>query len=331
MAKLPRTTAAGAVLAALVLAVPAGAQRPGWRLRLEPTWMDLRGHDPHVLTVHAVDLPSATDRSSAVTLDSRDDAAWRGELRHQGDHWSFGAEFTWFQTFQDGPTLSRAAAGTGEAVTFEIADERFTSTGPAETLFYRTLDDTELALWTLDLFGERTLAESGGARLGLRFGVRFADFDNDYRAVAGIETTGGTRVDAESNYGRMTGPLLGVAGTIALGRVGFEGHLAQSVVLGEATFNSQARQFTGPFDESPTYVSARTFGTAAAIAIPISELQFRARYALGRLALGVGLLGSAWWDVGVPPGLPPVEGGSRVLQENTLVLLGASGFLEFTF
>ena len=330
MATLPKFIAAGGLLAALALALPAEAQRPGWRIRLEPIHLDLRGHDPHVLTIHDADLPSATDRRSAVLLDTRSDAAWRGELRHQGARWAFGAEFTWFQTVQDAPVLSRAAAA-GEEVTFEIADDEFVSAAPDEVLYYRTLDDTELALWTLDLFGEHTLAESGGARLALRFGVRFADFDNDYRAVVGLEDVAGTRVDAESNYGRMTGPLVGVTGSVVMGDVGLEGQLAQAVVLGEPTWNGQSRRFTGPFGGSPAYVSETTFGTTASVTIPISELQVRARYGFGWFALGAGLHASAWWDVGVPPGLTPVEGGGQLLAENTLVLLGLSGFAEIGF
>jgi hypothetical protein len=322
----------GPALVALAAAVPARAQDPGWTVRLEPTYQGLRGHDQHVLTIHHVDVASSLDRKSAVTLDTRSGSAYRAELRYTAGRWAWGSEFLWFQTRQESPGLTRSGAGGGDLVAFEVADRTFTSTGPGEVAYFRLLEDTELALWTLDLYGERTLAESGGGRLALRFGIRFADFDNDYRAVAGLENTIGTRFDAESNYGRMTGPLVGVAGTIRLGRAWVEGYLGQSVVLGEAAFNVQARDFTGPFGGSPDYVAEEAFGTSEEVAIPITEFQARARYDLtGLLSFGVGIHAASWGDVGVPPGVVPMAGGDQALLENTLVFLGFSGFVELRF
>jgi hypothetical protein len=322
----------GSAVVVVGVTAPLDAQEAGWRVRLEPTYQGLRGHDQHVLTIHHADVGSSLGRKSAVTLDTRSGAAYRAELRYATGRWAWGSEFLWFQTRQESPALARSGAGGGDLVTFEVADRTFTSTGPGEVAYFRILEDTELALWTLDLYGERTLAESGGGRLALRFGVRFADFDNDYRAVAGLENSLGTRFDAESNYGRMMGPLLGVAGTFRLGRAWLEGYLGQSVVLGDAAFNTQARDFTGPFGGSPDYVAEEAFGTSEEVAIPISELQARARYGLTRwLALGVGVSAASWADVGVPPGVVPGAGGDQVLHENTLVFLGLSGFVEIRF
>lgn len=322
----------GPVLVVLGATASLNAQEAGWRVRLEPTYQGLRGHDQHVLTIHHADVGSSLGRKSAVTLDTRSGAAYRAELRYATGRWAWGTEFLWFQTRQESPALTRSGAGGGDLVTFEVADRAFTSTGPGEVAYFRILEDTELALWTLDLYGERTLVESGDGRLALRFGVRFADFDNDYRAVAGLENTIGTRFDAESNYGRMTGPLVGVAGTIRLGRASVEGYVGQSVVLGDAAFNTQARDFTGPFGGSPAYVAEEAFGTSEEVAIPITELQARARYGLtGWLALGAGVSAASWADVGVPPGAVPGVGGDQVLHENTLVFLGLSGFVELRF
>lgn len=320
-----------AALAALALAPPALAQ-DGFRFRLEPVHLDLLGHDQHVLTIHHQDVGAGLDRKSAVALDTEAGTAYRAELRLSRGRWSWAGEFTWYQTKQETPALSRSGAGGGDLVAFEVPDRTFTSTGPGEVVYFRVLEDTEVALWTLDLFGERTLAESGVGRLALRLGVRFADFDNDYRAVAGLEGTLGTRFDAESNYGRMTGPLVGVAGTVVIGRASLDGYLGQAVVLGEAAFNTQARDFTGAFGGSPTYVGAESFGRSGDVAIPITDLQARARYRLtGRFALGAGVTAAAWWDVGVPPGAIPGAGGDQVLHENTLVLFGFSGFVELGF
>lgn len=320
------------VIALLALAGEASAQDGGWRLRLEPTYLDLYGHDQHVLTIHRVDAAAVLDRKEAVTLDTEAGTAYRGELRYTRGRWAWGLEFNWFQTPQGNADLAEAASGGGDQVAFEVPDRSYTSTGPGEVAYYRVLEDTELALWTLDAFGERALAASDGSRLALRFGVRFADFDNDYRAVAGLEDIAGTRFDAESNYGRMTGPLVGLAGTIRIGRASLDGYLGQSVVLGDVAFNGQARDFTGASGSAPDYVAEETFGTSEQIAVPITDLQVRASYGVtGWLALGAGVSAATWWDVGMPPGAVPGPGGDQVLHENTLVLFGLSGFVAFAF
>ncbi|HSE27697.1 MAG TPA: hypothetical protein VLA95_05665 [Gemmatimonadales bacterium] len=323
---------AGLLLVTLTLAPSARAQDAGWRIRLEPTYLDVHGHDQHVLTIHHVDAISVLDRKTAVALDTEAGTSYRAELRYTSGRWAWGTEFAWFQTKQASPDLARSGAGGGDVVTFEVADREFTSTGPGEVVYFQVLEDTEVALWTLDLFAERTLAASEGSHLALRLGVRFGDFDNDYRVVAGLENTVGSRFDAESNYGRMTGPLVGMAGTVRIGRGSLEGYVGQSVILGEAAFNTQARDFTGPFGGSPTYVAEETFGRSGDVAIPITDLQARGRYGLTEwLALGVGVNAAAWWDVGVPPGVVPGAGGDQVLHENTLVFFGLSGFVEFRF
>ncbi|MGH7584971.1 MAG: hypothetical protein ACREMH_01880 [Gemmatimonadales bacterium] len=319
------------VAAALSIAMPAQAQHRHWTVRLEPSRVAAYGHDQQVLTIHEVDPAAAREDKTAVTLETQSDLAYRGSLEYANAGWTWGLSFWWFQTTQEAPDESRAATGGGDAVTFEAADVSFTSTDPAEVLYFRLLEDTELATWTMDLYGERTLVQSGANRLGLRLGIRFADFDNDYRAVLGIEDVEGSRLDAESNYPRMTGPLVGVSGTVLLGPVALDGQLSQSVVIGEVAFNTQSRAFTGPAD-SPTYTFTESFGTSERIAVPITELRIRGMVeVIDHVALGVGVEASSWWDVGVPPGIVPGPGGDQVLHENTLVYFGLVGVLAFQF
>ena len=194
---------------------------------------------------------------------------------------------------------------------FEVADLSFTSSNPSEVLFYRVLDDTELALWTLDFYGIRTLAELSGGSLGLQLGLRFADFDNDYRAMVGVVNSNGLRIDASSNYGRMMGPLVGVVGTTAVGHVAFDGYLGQSVVIGKPAMEMLARRFTGPAD-APVFVSEELFESTQDIAIPITELRIKGTIGLmSQVSLGAGVTASSWWDVAVPPGIVPVPGGDQ--------------------
>ncbi len=163
-------------------------------------------------------------------------------------------------------------------------------------LFYGVLEDTDLTAWTLDLYATRTLTEMPQASLTLLLGLRNADFDNDYRAVVGVQGTAGSRLDASSNYGRMMGPLLGLAATGSVGRHMFAGHLGQSVVFGDAELSSSSREFTGPFTETPSFFAQETFREERDVAIPITELRFDWAYDLtDRWSLGVGAETSAWW------------------------------------
>jgi hypothetical protein len=85
-----------------------------------------------------------------------------------------------------------------------VPHRSFGSQEPGEVLYYQTLEDTTVELWVVDLYARRQIAASGGRSLALLFGLRNSDFDNDYRAIAGIETVGGTRIDASSNYSRLS-------------------------------------------------------------------------------------------------------------------------------
>lgn len=318
----------GALLMAFAMGGPPGAQGQSVRIGLEPMYLSPYGHDQHVLTMHELDFASNRDSKTAVTLDTRAGIAYRGELRYSRGRWTWGVAAFWFDTSQETPTITLAAGASTDEVSFEVADRGYTSSNPGEVLFYRVLEDTDVAIWTVDLYGERTLAESAGHRLALQLGVRFGDFDNDYRAVVGVESSIGSRFDASSNYGRMTGPLVGLVGTLQVGRTTAGGYVGQSVIMGEPAFAGTTRQFTGPFD-SPAYFAVETFQASEKIAIPITELRIRGTYALmGQVALGVGVTASSWWDVGVPPGIAPLGGGDQILHENTLVFFGAMLVLE---
>ncbi len=327
----PGACAAVAIAAALV-AGTAAAGEGRWTLQLEPMAMDVYGHDQHVLTIHRIDLAAGLEDSTAVTLDTEAGAAYRFELQYRRGQWGWGADFFWFNTAQGRPSHAAAGAGGGDAVAFEVADRRFTSTSPGEALFYSVLEDTDLAAWTFDLYGIRTLAEKPQSGIHLQLGLRVADFDNDYRAVVGIEGVGGTRIDASSNYGQMFGPILGLAGDVRRGRNQVKATLAQSVIFGTPVLVNSYREFVGPSGDMPDFVTRQSFFAEKDVAIPITELRFKWTYRVSRfLHLGLGANASAWWDVPVPPGVIPVPGGDQTLHENTLVFFGGFAALELAF
>jgi hypothetical protein len=330
-----------AVVAAvsMVLAVtgPAHAGEGEWSLRLEALFMNAYGHDQHVLTIHEIDLGAMppVDDKTGVNLETDSGLTYRGEFRYTRGQWAVGVDLFWFVVPQGAPNLSAAADGpdgTIDLVSFEIADRSHTSMGPDEVLYYSVLEDTDLAMWTADLYGLRTLAEGEKSKVKLQFGLRFADFDNDYRAVVGVEGVGGTRLDASSNYGLMMGPIVGLAGEFDIGRSRIVGYLGQSLVFGKPELSSRARGFSGDFSETPNFTSDSTFRAEMDVAIPITEFRLSWTFRVTKiLSLGLGANTSVWWDVPVPPGIIPIEGGDAVLHENTIALLGVSGAVVLSF
>lgn len=319
-----RSTAALAVALSLILAGGAAdaarAADGAWTVELQPVYTELSGHDQHVLTV------AVPEGRRSVELNTDGGPAYRGKLLYDRGRWSWGLEFFWFSTSQGVPDRTATAGA------FEVVDRSFTAAEPGDVLFYRVLEDTDVAMWTADLYARRTLAEGTSGSLDILLGIRNADFDNDYRAVVGIEGVEGRRLDASSNYGRMIGPLVGLAGTYRLGRSTLEAHLGQSVVFGDVELSSRAREFAGPFGETPDFVGDERFRTEDDVTIPITELRVQWTYRLTEhVSLGVGVDSAAWWDVPVPPGVVPGDGGIRTLHENTLVLTGAAAVLKVAF
>lgn len=303
-----------------------------WSVRLEPMHTTARGHDQHVLTIHDVDVAAQTDIQTAVHFETDTSIAWRGGVAYESGLWRWGTDFLWFSSPQGIPDLSAASPGGGQELRFEIPDRIHTSTGPGESLYYRVLEDNDLIIYKVDLYGERTLVESDESSLKLRIGVTLADFDNDYRVAVGVDGIGGTRIDASSNYAWMPGPMIGLSGDVKLGRGALEARLSQAVVFGDPDLTTMAREFTGPFSEDVAFTAEESLATRRDIAIPISEFEVRWSYPLtDHLALGAGVNAMVWWDVSVPPGVIPVPGGDQTLHENTLAIVGLFAAGKFSF
>ncbi len=326
-------SAVSAILAAAALAAGGTAGAGEWSFEVQPLYMEIHGHDQHVLTVHRAG--GGLDEKSAVALDTDSALQYRGELRWAREKWTWGLDFLWVRADQEA-AVPTAASSAGEVVTFEVADRVFTSAGPGETLFYRVLEDTTVESWTLDLYGLRTLAETPDGALRLQLGIRNADFDNDYRAVVGIDGVAGRRLDSSSNYDRMIGPLVGLAGEVRFGRSVLEGYLGQSVVFGSVELTGSGREFTGPFSDSetdpPAFFAQELLRNTQDAAIPITETRIGWAYEFGEhLTVGAGVQASAWWEVPVPPGVVPGPGGDQLLHETTIVFFGVLGTVKYTF
>jgi len=330
-----------ATLVAIAAAGPLAAGERSWSVEIEPVYLEVRGHDQHVLTTHEIDFDGApsVENRSAVTLDTEGALAYGARVEYGGEGRGWGLDFVMLRTDQGVGPLSAAAGGVTDRREFEVADRSFASLGPGQTLYFQTLEDTTVELWSLDLYHRRTVAESAGGTLDLLLGLRNADFDNDYRAVVGIDGVGGVRLDTSSNYGRMIGPLVGIAAGFEHGRHSLRGQLSQAVVWGEVELTNTAREFTGPrapFAGPPEGVPAgdaqERFSALQDIAVPMTDLRLDWRYRLNdHWSLGAGARASAWWDLAVPPGVVPAPGGDRSLHENSIVLYGVGVAVRWVF
>jgi hypothetical protein len=315
-----------AALLAFCSAESIRAEEAEWTVLLEPMYMDAYGHDTHVLTIRESNLDSTPTQieETPVALDTEDGIGFRFELQYARSDWGLGLDFFWFNTTQGRPTRSAVAspAAGPEQVAFETADRTFTSDDPGEILFFNVLEDTELATWTVDLYGLKTLTETPAGSLQLQFGLRNADFDNDFHSAAGIENVGGTLVDASSNYGRMLGPVVGLVTDVRFGKHSIRAYLGQSVVLGTAELLlHETSDFVGPFSTTPTITARESFNKDQDVAIPITEFRINWLYPISqRIAVGVSANASVWWNVPVPPGVIP--GASDTFHEDTLVYFG---------
>jgi hypothetical protein len=329
-----------AVRAVLLIAVVLGiggstlAGDGKWKVQLEPMVVSVYGHDQHVLNVHEIDFgPPAVDDTTAVTLDVESSFAMRAGVQRSFNQWGWGIDYFTIITSQKANSLTAAVEGplgTIDEVIFQAAGRSHTSTDPSEVLFYDVLTDTDLAIWTVDLYGTRVLADKANSGIQLQFGVRLADFDNDYFAVFGEEDVDGTFVGASSNYSRLTGPLVGLTGEIRRGKNSIQGYIGQSLVIGSATVFNSYDDFTGSVD-SPTIVAQETFRKDLDVGIPITEFRLKWTYTVTKnVALGLGANTSVWWDVAVPPGVIPT-GGTTDFHENTVVLFGLVGAVDLTF
>jgi hypothetical protein len=292
-----------------------------------------------VLTIHQIDLDSTPrlDSKTAVSLDTDDAFAYRGEFQYTRGQWGLGLDFFWFVTTQNAAPRTAAADGSSgpiDQVVFEVPDRGFTSSGPNQVLFFQLLEDTDLEFWTVDLYAIKTLAETPTSGIRLQVGLKIGDFDNDYHAAVGIQNVAGLRLDASSNYDRMMGPLVGLAGSYHRGRHSIDGYLGQSVLLGTAEkLTTTSREFTGAFSETPSFFAAETLRREQVnVAIPITELRIKWALRLTDLiSLVAGTQASAWFDVPVPPGVIPIADGDEAFHENTLVSLGLFSGVKLTF
>ena len=322
--------------ACLVLLAPPLVHAADWTLRLEPTWVDPYGNDRHVLTIHESNTGTTptTERMTAIDLELERTLQMALGLRRMGGSSGWGMDIWWYGATVQGIGLNGAGDAT-TPLTYEADTQTYTSNAPATVLYYILREDNRLEVWTADFFYIRTLGSSADASVEIQAGVRFGDFDNDYRSALGIQGVEGTFLDASSNYPRMMGPLVGLNVRFRHDRSRIEAYIGQSLIVGRAELQSQNRHFNGPFSEvpEPTFDAETHFHDWLQVAVPITELRLRYTFELtDRWAVGAGASTSAWLDVSVPPtSVPPQGNAGAALQENTVVFYNILAHVEWRF
>lgn len=301
-----------------------------WSVEIEPTYFEVGGHDPHVATLER------SGGTRALELETEAALGYRASLLHERGRWDYGLDFFIHRTDQAADLVREAASGPADRRMLAVPNRTFVSTSPGEVLYFQRLEDTTVELWVLDLYARRAFEGDDGPWSFL-LGVRNADFDNDHRAIAGIDGVRGTRIDASSNYSRMIGPLLGVAATVERGRHTLHADLRQSVVFGDLELERTLRDFTGPPgpfagppEEVPAGLAEERLAATDSVTVPMTDLALRWRWRLGEhWTLGASLGATAWWDLPVPPGVNPTRPESR--EETTLVTYGLGATVGFRF
>ena len=319
-------TLTAALLAAS--APPVLADDDRWSIDVETVAIDASGNDRRVLVDRAIGAGGAAAETSQ-SLDAASSFGYRAEVRRAGDRWTFGVDFLVYRTDQETPSRTGAAGGAVDLRTYVVGGGgQVSSHDPSERLYFVLLSDTTIELWAADFLASRVLLTRDTSALSFGFGLRAADFDNDYHSVVGLEEIGGLRLDASSNYDRMHGPVVALSGHLVLGRNRFEGYLGQALVFGDVELSSGLREFVGPpeldVDVDFPAIRADGFNRVESASIPMTELRLAWRYWFNdHLGVGAGGMVAAWWDLPVPPG---VDAGTMLdtLDEETITLYGLS-------
>lgn len=313
-------------LVALLACAPvaASAQENPWSITVTPLYLQTSGNDPDVLRIER-----SGRAAESVALEADDTIAYRAEVRRAGPTWSWGVDFFWHRTDQEAGPISESGGAGGLA--FELPAARFVAAGPGTTLYYQVLEDTTIETWASSGYAARALAGSERGALGLRLGLKVADFDNDYRAIGGSAGGDGLRIDASSNYDRMHGPLVGLEGSIDFGRSRLDASLCQSVVFTSVELSVLYRDFTGVHSETTTFTNPRRFSKSEDVTLPVTDLHVGWSFDLTEsLALGLAAEFSAFWDLPLPPGIVAAEPPFAEREETVTFLgLGASITLRF--
>lgn len=328
-------TIGSALGTAIALAMSGGgsaAPQDGWSIQIEPMYMGVFGNDENVASLFrsegAFGPGPIRDSTKTEELDFDEDFALRGEFQFLRNQWGIGVSAFWFDT--DGDTSSTADTGTSDGIQVDTFLSFLFTTFPDGRLTLRT--DSDLEVWSTDLYGIRTLAEKPDSHINMLFGLKLGDLENktknklaEGRVIGGTFNTGSTgREDYDTDTDTLFGPLIGITGEARYGKHRFKGLFTQAFLFGDVD-----RKYRFNFDNNAdgTIDEISTFDSDENIVIPVSELRIKYLYDLtDNVSLGIGTYVSAWWDAPVNPGVD-----TKAKNENNLVFLGGMATLDWRF
>ena len=121
--KGPGRACAVAARAALAVAAALGAGGPAqageWSVEVQPVFLEIYGHDQHVLTVHRLDSDAGSDEKTGVLLDTDSELQYRTEIRWARPNWTWGLDFLWVRASQNAGPLTASPSGAIDEVAFE--------------------------------------------------------------------------------------------------------------------------------------------------------------------------------------------------------------------
>lgn len=360
------------------------AEEGKWSIQLEPMWMDVKGNDLHVGDVfkyreewHAPTMTLTYGVTyEPINLDMNDKLTLRTEITYRKNQWGLGISGWWFNT--DDSVTGRVTTPPEEFIPtgwiFYVNGVRMWDhsilpvRNDLDPSGFSPVDywaKSEVGVWTVDLFGIRTLAEKKNSHIDLTFGLKLGSPDNEreegqsMRAFvynwfgAGLHWDNRITLESksEADYGLMIGPVIGLQGKVKYKRIGLEGLLNQSILIGRV---KQSGTWTdiddiwivsgpvgGPFTpvRQYDYLEGKfPFSKSETYAIPVTEAKLKFLVDVAKnVSIGIGGFTSIWWNAPLAPkwSIPGDwiwrEGTGWRLQRETLVFYGGMCALNIRF
>jgi len=343
------------VLSILISVGTISFAQDGLKIRLEPIWMGAYGYDEHVGDVffYKEEWNSNTliytygIKYDPINLNMKDKLTLKVELNYIKNQW--GLSFGGWHFDSDGLKSGRVITSPMEStdtgyIYYENGVRMWDQTiwplrNDLEDSGFSPVDwyaKNKLGIWTVDLFGIRTLTEKTGSKIDFIFGLKLGSLNNereegqyqrsyvyyenlpenfftdypDWPTGYDWDNYNSLKSTSKADYEIMLGPLLGFGGKARHKRWGIEGFITQSVLFGDVKFKTfwedidniwyaEEGEPIGQYEYDCGYFP---FTKREETALPVTELKLKLLYSLtDNIFLGAGTFLSIWWNTPVAP------------------------------
>ncbi|MGQ0657677.1 MAG: hypothetical protein ACT4NU_06210 [Chromatiales bacterium] len=297
--------------------------------------------DPMFREVFGKDLLSATPAKQHVGsprpvpadgtgLD--EEFAIPGEFGHAANQWGTGAYG--FAAYRDNAENLPGSFGSVDELRFKR--RLLPTTDPGVQVRYAP--DSKSQVWSADLYGTRTLAQTRHGHVHMLAGLKVGGVEGDSVAPVqdsalpdGMALSDAGLVRASAATGTLIGPVVGIAGDSSLGRHRIKGLFQQSMLIGaaESTYREDPDSSADVIQDG-----VLRFTDGRDVSVPVTEFGFKYVYDVADgISLGLGAFASVWWDAptAASVGSSAKTIGESPLNEETLVFIGGMGSIEARF